>query len=178
MNFWLPFPRLLPLPDGVIFIIVAMAFTGEYLLFNFHSTSHAGLEGRYHELLVLLIGLCVVFALLGAAFPESFSVDLTSGMMLTLQGLWFYQIAFTLYGPWMPAGCHWQPDGPSCESADFEMRGQSLADAQLSLILSCLLVVVVAFYGIAAKLFGHPQDLMLFTSGVRNKNLPSETDSF
>lgn len=153
---------LLPLPDGALYMIVAMAFTAEYLLFSFHSTSHAGLEGRYHELLVLLIGLCVVFALLTAAFPESFSVDLASGMMVTLQGLWFYQIAFTLYGPWMPAGCHEQPDGPSCESPDFEMRGQSLADVQLSLIVSCLVVVVAAFYGIAVKICGHPQALFLY----------------
>ncbi|MCO5546745.1 hypothetical protein L7F22_000181 [Adiantum nelumboides] len=152
------------LPDGVLYVIVALAFTAEYLLFNFHSTSHAGLEGRYHELLVLLIGLCILFSLLSAAFPQSFLVDLASGTMITLQGLWFYQIAFTLYGPWMPAGCHVQPDGPSCESPDFEMRGQSLADVQLSLIVSCLLVVVAAFYGIAVKIWGHPQDLYLFTS--------------
>lgn len=163
--------RLLPLPDGALYVIVAMAFTAEYLLFNFHSTNHAGLEGRYHELLVLLIGLCVIFALLGAAFPDRFSIDLASGMMVTLQGLWFYQIAFTLYGPWMPAGCHEQPDGPSCESPDFEMRGQSLADVQLSLIVSCLLVVVIVFYGLAAKLCGHHQDLMFFTSSLYNKDL-------
>ncbi|MCO5566283.1 hypothetical protein L7F22_019959 [Adiantum nelumboides] len=156
--------RLFSLPDEVLYITVALAFTAEYLLFNFHSTSHAGLEGRYHELLVLLIGLCILFSLLSAALPESFLVDLASGTMITLQGLWFYQIAFTLYGPWMPAGCHWQPEGPSCESPDFEMRGQSLADVQLSLIVSCLLVVVAAFYGIAVKIWGHPQDLYLFTS--------------
>ena len=140
-----------------------MAFTAEYLLFNFHSTTHAGLEGRYHELLVILIGLCIVFTLLSAAFPKSFTIDLVSGMVLTLQGLWFYQIAFTLYGPWMPSGCHKEPEGPSCESPDFEMRGQSLADVQLNLLVSSLLIVVVAFYGVAAKLCGHHVDMASFT---------------
>jgi hypothetical protein len=149
------FGRLLALPEGALYVIVAMAFAAEYLLFNFHSTTHVGLEGRYHEILVILIGLCVAFALLTAAFPGSFTVDLVSGMALTLQGLWFYQIAFTLYGPWIPAGCLTDPEGPVCKSGESEMRGQSLANVQLNLLVSCVVVGVAAFYGVVAKLCGH-----------------------
>eukprot|EP00249_Psilotum_nudum_P005097 c18572_g1_i1 orf=625-1482(-) len=160
--------RWLPLPDGALHIIVAMAFTAEYLLFNFHSTNHAGLEGRYHQLLVLLIGLCIISALLGAAFPERFVVDLVCCIVITLQGLWFYQTAFTLYGPWMPAGCHQQADGPICESTESEIRGQSLANLQLSCLVSSLLVVVVVLYGVAARFWG-AHDLVFFSSRFHSK---------
>jgi hypothetical protein len=149
------FGRLLALPEGALYVIVAMAFAAEYLLFSFHSTTHVGLEGRYHEILVILIGLCVAFALLSAAFPRSFTVDLASGISLTLQGLWFYQIAFTLYGPLIPSGCLSDPDGPLCESRESEMRGQSLANVQLNLLVSCVLLAVVALYGAVAALCGH-----------------------
>jgi len=94
--------RYLPLPHGVLEIIATMAFFAKYLLFNFHSTSHAGLEGCYHQILVLLVGLCIISAVLAVAFPKSFVVDLLGGITFTLQGIWFYQVAFTFYGPMMP----------------------------------------------------------------------------
>jgi hypothetical protein len=147
---------LLSLPEGALYIIAAMAFTAEYLLFYFHSTSHAGLEGRYHKLLVLLIGLCVMFSILGAAFPESFLVDLSGGLVITLQGLWFYQTAFTLYGSLMPTGCTLEPNSDIiCDAPEFEIRGQSLANSQLSALIFGLLTVVLTFYAVAARVWGH-----------------------
>ncbi|GLJ12019.1 hypothetical protein SUGI_0182140 [Cryptomeria japonica] len=80
--------RYLPLPDGALELIVATAFCAEYLLFAFHSTSHAGLEGRYHQLLVLLVGLCIISAVLGAAFRTSFVVDLLSGSLKFEDNSW------------------------------------------------------------------------------------------
>lgn len=148
--------ELLSLPEGALYIIAAMAFTAEFLLFYFHSTNHAGMEGRYHKLLVLLIGLCIIFSILGAAFPESFIVDLSGGLAITLQGLWFYQTAFTLYGPLMPTGCALQRNSDiHCDAPEFEIRGQSLANSQLSAHIFGLLTVVLMFYALAARAWGH-----------------------
>lgn len=148
--------RYLPFPHGVLEIIAAMAFFAEYLLFNFHSTSHAGLEGRYHQLLVLLVGLCIMSAVLAAAFPKSFVVDLLGGIAFTLQGTWFYQIAFTLYGPMMPTGCGTNDHEIVCQSKEFEIRGQLLANFQLGVIVLSLLTMVMFLFGFAASRCGHP----------------------
>lgn len=133
-----------------------MAFTAEFLLFYFHSTSHKGLEGRYHEILVLLIGLCIICALLGAAFPESFAVDIASAMALTLQGAWFYLVAFTLYGSLMPQGCWDNKDHIMCKSETFEARGQALAHVQLSILVPCVWFLLLGVFGVSAAIWGHP----------------------
>lgn len=148
--------RLLPLPEGSLFVIAAMAFTAEFLLFYFHSTNHHGLEGRYHEILVLLIGLCIVCALLSGAYPESFPVDILSGMAITLQGAWFYFTAFTLYGPLMPEGCTDDRDEIVCFADSFEARGEASAHIQLAVLVPSLWVGVLVAYGVAAHFWGHP----------------------
>lgn len=133
-----------------------MAFTAEFLLFYFHSTNHHGLEGRYHEILVLLIGLCIVCALLSAAYPENFAADMLSGIALTLQGAWFYMIAFTLYGPLMPDGCSDVRDEIVCIGDSFEVRGEAVAHIQLAALVPCLWVLILVAYGLAAHFWGHP----------------------
>ncbi|CAA0820438.1 Unknown protein [Striga hermonthica] len=131
--------RLLPLPKEALCIIASAAFTAEYLLFYFHSTTHKGLEGHYHLILVLLIGLCIVSTVASALMPTSFSADLSSGIAITLQGLWFYQTAFTLYGPFMPDGCVLEADHISCRSSEHEVRGELLANFQLFVHVLCVL---------------------------------------
>lgn len=147
----------LPLPEGGLNVVAAMAFAAEFLLFHFHSTSHAGLEGRYHEILVILIGLCILGALLGALFPRSFPIDLGSSVALTMQGAWFYQTAFSLYGSMVPAGCRHESTGIECDSSDSEERGQTLANVQLALHMSSILILVAVVYGVCARLWGHSE---------------------
>eukprot|EP00850_Spirogloea_muscicola_P005606 SM000026S08855 [mRNA] locus=s26:145607:147344:+ [translate_table: standard] len=147
---------LLSLPDGFLHLAAALAFTAEFLLFYFHSTSHAGLEGRYHELLALLIALCVLFALLSALHPTSFLVDLGGAMAVTLQGLWFYQTALTLYGSMIPKGCRTLPSSDvECTSPAAEERGQSLANLLFSAHVMSVLVGVILVYSITLRWWGH-----------------------
>lgn len=78
--------------------------------------------------------------------PTSFPVDLFNGIVITLQGLWFYQTAFTLYGPMMPNGCWLKADQITCRSKESEIRGELLANFQLfSQVLGVLVATVGAY---------------------------------
>ncbi|KAL0331012.1 UNVERIFIED_CONTAM: hypothetical protein Sangu_1646700 [Sesamum angustifolium] len=147
----------LPLPEGALFFIASATFTSEYVLFLFHSTSHMGLEGYYHRILILLVGLCILSAIAGALVPTSFPVDLCIGIAIILQGLWFYQTAFTLYGPMMPDGCTVQDNMQiKCSSPEHEVHGELLANFQLFALVFCVLASVAAVYIYAEPRFSHP----------------------
>ncbi|KAF9625003.1 hypothetical protein IFM89_016999 [Coptis chinensis] len=156
--------RYLPLPEGALCLIVASAFCVEYLLFYFHSTAHKGLEGYYHLLLVILIALCIISSVTGALFPTSFPMDLSCGISITLQGLWFYQTAFTLYGPMMPDGCHLKEDMISCQSNDSEVRGELFANLQLFALVFGVFFTVGGSYIFASSRYGHSDLKALQTS--------------
>ncbi|KAJ1431125.1 hypothetical protein SESBI_07365 [Sesbania bispinosa] len=149
--------RLFPLPEGALCLIAAAAFCAEYLLFYFHSTSHKGLEGYYHTLLVFVVGLCILSSITGALLPTSFPANLCNGIAITLQGIWFYQTAFVLYGPMMPNGCKLKDNNIICHSNDSEVRGELLANFQLFVAVLVVLVGTVASYGFAAKSYGNSQ---------------------
>ncbi|XP_026384459.1 transmembrane protein 45B-like [Papaver somniferum] len=134
--------RFLPLPVEALCLISAIAFSAESFLFYFHSTSHKGLEGYYHLLLVILIGLCIISTVAGAIVPTSFGLDLSSGISITLHGVWFYQTAFTLYGPMMPEGCSLKDDSIVCKSLNNQVRGEMLANFQLSILMMMGLIQI------------------------------------
>lgn len=153
------FCRYLPLPEGALCWIAATAFTAEYLLFNFHSTTHRGLEGYYHVLLAFLIGLCILSSIAGAVLPTCFPVDLCKGIAITLQGIWFYQTAFVLFGPMLPSGCSMKDNIVTCHSKESEVRGELLANVQLFSAVLAVHVGTIASFGFAASRYGNFEEL-------------------
>lgn len=152
--------RHFPLTDGALCLVAATAFTAELVLFYFHSTTHMGLEGYYHYLLVLLVGLCVAAAVLGALLPDSFPADLASGVLVALQGLWFYQTALALYGPMLPAGCARDADAHvECRSRAAQERAEQLAISQLFALVLLAFLYALGCYAVAAARYGQPPEL-------------------
>ena len=85
-------PSVLPLPSGSLHLIASAAFLNEGVLFFLHSTSHHGVEPRYHALLTLIVLACALFTFLGAFLPHSFLLDTAGNAAVLLQGLWFWQV--------------------------------------------------------------------------------------
>lgn len=86
--------------------------------------------------------------------PNNFAIDLSIGIVMTLQGLWFYQTAFSLYGLSMPDGCNLKDNKVVCNSADHEVRGLLLANFQLYSLIFGVMIAVVSAYGFTVKRYG------------------------
>jgi len=137
--------------------VVATAFTSELLLFSYHSATHNGPEGYYHHLLVLLIGLCVLATVLGElpCRPRHQHAHCAAGAVVL-----FYQTAFSLYGPMLPAGCARDAAAEGgrvdCRSRAAEERAEQLANLQLFGAVFLAFVYALGCYAVAAARHGHP----------------------
>ncbi|KAL0909727.1 hypothetical protein M5K25_020620 [Dendrobium thyrsiflorum] len=87
-------------------IAATAAFGQEFLLFYLHSTDHTGLEGQYHWLLRIVIGVSFATALMGISHPCNFAIAFVRSVSIALQGVWFIFLGYALWTPaFIPKGC-------------------------------------------------------------------------
>ncbi|KAG2536835.1 hypothetical protein PVAP13_9NG225000 [Panicum virgatum] len=137
--------------DTLSLLLVAVVFAQELLVFHFHSTDHAGLEGQFHWLLQLVVAACLATALLGIAFPRSFAVSLVRSACIAFHGVWLMVIGAMVWVPGrVPKGCSLvQEDGRDtvrCPSEASLHRAKALANLQFGWYLTFMTVFVVALY--------------------------------
>lgn len=149
----------LPLPDGFLHVLSAVCYALEYLLFTFHSTTHMGLEGHFHALLLQTIAVTVAGLLIEAWKPTNVVPAIVRSAAMVFQGVWFIQTGATLYlAPLVPSGCvgvHDVPHGGvKCESAEALHRATGIANLQFAWWLAAVVVLIVVAYGLAVHFFG------------------------
>ena len=95
--------NLLPLPPKFDYLVLSLAFWFEGFLFFFHLHGRDELNVRLHTILYILVFVTAVVFLL-AAISEQFMnfMGFLKAYLLSLQGSWFFQAAFVLFGanPW------------------------------------------------------------------------------
>lgn len=83
------------------YVVLAIAFAVEGTLFSFHLHGRDMFDVRIHTLLYIVIYLVAVVILLEACTPARFRRELfmARSVLVLTQGTWFWEIAYTLYGP-------------------------------------------------------------------------------
>ncbi|KAG0496778.1 hypothetical protein HPP92_001469 [Vanilla planifolia] len=74
-----------------------------YAVLHFHSTTHTGLEGYYHLILVILIGLCIASAIAGAFLYDNLAVDVARALHHSRASGSPDRLTLTVF--MMPRGC-------------------------------------------------------------------------
>ncbi len=89
----------LPLPKGIEYIMSAIAFTVEGILFKFHLHGRTDLDVLIHTLLLYAIIANVAAVFIEMKFRKSVLAALARAFFVFLQGTWFWQVGFILYNP-------------------------------------------------------------------------------
>lgn len=90
----------IPLPPKFDFLMMSVCFWIEGLLFYFHLQGHSEISVRLHTILYLITFVTAI-AFLADVFSTRHQslLALMRAILLGIQGTWFLQIAFVLYGP-------------------------------------------------------------------------------
>ena len=92
--------KLLPLPPKFDYLVFSMAFWMEGLLFFFHLHGRDELNVRLHTILYIVILVSGAVFFLAAISDQFFQITgFLKAYLLSLQGSWFFQIGFVLFGP-------------------------------------------------------------------------------
>lgn len=91
---------IMSLPPKCDYIILSACFWIEGFLFYFHLHGHSDISVRLHTILYIIIFITAVAFLLDVFLTRLQSLfALMRAILLGVQGTWFLQIAFVLYGP-------------------------------------------------------------------------------
>lgn len=93
----LPRVRIVTAPDRLVYVLLAIAYMAEGLLFKFHLHDRTELDVLIHTLLIYTIFATAGTVLLEMVYPQSILLSLVRAGLTILQGTWFFQVAFTLY---------------------------------------------------------------------------------
>lgn len=92
--------NLMPLPPKFDHFVFSVALSIEGFLFYFHLHGRDELNVRLHTILYLVIFVSAAVFLLAVISDQVFVyMGFLKAYLLSLQGCWFYQIAFVLFGP-------------------------------------------------------------------------------
>ena len=80
-------------------IAIAFAFFIEGVLFCFHLDGRSAIDSHSHGIIYSLCFATSVVFILESVWPGSGMLGLARCFLVILQGTWFYQITFMLYGP-------------------------------------------------------------------------------
>ncbi|KAH6759694.1 proteinase inhibitor I4 [Perilla frutescens var. frutescens] len=134
-------------------LLAVAALAQELLLFRLHSSDHAGLEGRYHWLLQLVVFASLATGVLSIHHSRSFLLSFARSLSVFAQGVWLVVVGCMLYTPRLiPNGCALAvEDGHYvilCGGGEAAERAKSLAS-----ILFSYYVVGVSVFGVLVYLF-------------------------
>lgn len=91
---------VIPLPPMTDYVIISASFWIEGFLFYFHLQGHSEISVRLHVILYIVIFITAALFLADVFFTQHHSLlSLIRAVLVAVQGSWFYQIAFVLYGP-------------------------------------------------------------------------------
>ncbi len=95
-----------PLPKGIEYMVATLAFGVEAIFFRFHLYGRTELDVLIHTLLMYTVYACIVAYLIEMRYRKSVLAILARTFFVFVQGTWFWQIAFVLYGanPWKEDG--------------------------------------------------------------------------
>jgi hypothetical protein len=88
-----------PLPAGLDYAFVSLAFFVEGLLFFFHLVGRPELNVRVHTFVYMVAFLTALVLLLEMCAENKSIPSLARAFLTSLHGAWFFQIAFVLHGP-------------------------------------------------------------------------------
>lgn len=95
-----------PLPKDAEYLIGALSFIVEAVLFMFHLHGRTQFDVLIHTLLLYVIYGNIIVTIVEMRYRNSITVSLARSYLILLQGTWFWQAGFLLYNP-LPGAIPW-----------------------------------------------------------------------